>query len=519
MASGKIYLYPGDKLTKKIYAGLSNGEVEIKKAYSYPGNKLVYSSGHIVTYHIDTNNTITQEVDDGADCISNAPSATKSGWTFHGWREDATASSSVLPSKTCDADNIHLYAVFVQTITVTLYNNSASAAHQTGYKCYNNGNTANPSFAPVVATVSGWNIRGWSTSSGASAAITYNSGASFTTGSNITLYASWSRTVTVSYNGNGSTSGSTANSSGTAYRNYKGDITNTSITLRANGYARTNYVFTQWAMGSASGTKYNAGATVSLSANTTFYAYWVATSVINKTFSFTGTIQSYTAPAPGIYTLETWGAQGGYGWLSSDTGKGGYAKGNVILAANQVIYACVGGAGTFDHNSGNGGYNGGGEGYYSGGQVGGGGGATHFGKQNALLKDTSAGNLLIVAGGGGGSAIYGDWEALGYGGAGGGANGSNGTESTGSGEVGTGGSQSSGGWMGGSYGQGGSGTNNYDNYGPGGGGGYYGGGHGRHHAGSGGGSGYVGGCISGTASMSNGVQGGNGYAKITYVSA
>lgn len=283
----KIFLMTGDHDSGEIvnatydggilhYDAVSNlHEVEIKEAYSYPGNRNVYTSAHDVHYHIDQNNVQIIDVDDGEDCITAAPTATKSGWSLVGWRSDTVASGSVLPSKTSDDDSIHLYAVFKQTVTVTLYNNSATATTQKGSKYYNNGNIANPSFAPVVATVSGWNIRGWSTGSGASAAINYNSGASFTTGSNITLYASWSKTVTVSYNGNGATSGSTANSTGTAYRNYKGDVTNASITLRANGYARSGYNFTgKWALGSSGGTQYSVGASVALSSNTTFYACW-----------------------------------------------------------------------------------------------------------------------------------------------------------------------------------------------------------------------------------------------------
>ena len=506
--SGKTYLEIGGRQTKKIYLKTANGEVEIKKAYSYPGNQNVYSSGHIVVYHIDTNNVISQEVDDGADCISNAPSATKSGWAFHGWREDTTASSNVLPSKTCNADNIHLYAVFVQTITVTLYNNSATAALQTGYKCYNNGNTANPSFAPVVATVSGWNIRGWSTNSGSSATITYNSGASFTTGSNITLYASWSRTVTVSYNGNNATSGSTANSTGTAYRNYKGDVTNTSITLRANGYSRTNYIFSQWAMGSASGTRYNVGATVSLSASTTFYAYWVASSNVNKTFNYTGGVQSYTVAVAGVYKLEAYGARGGNvdidGWgVHLSGGGGGISSGNVRLNLGAVIYICAGGAGNYSGNEQvSGGYNGGGTG---GGSAWGlyaasGGGATHIATTNrGVLSNYNSyrSEVLLVAGGGGGALYQDQYTPPGE------------EERSTSRNGGPGNGTSN---LSGNFGYGG--TNE-----SGGGGGYYGGNAGHTGADSAGGSGYVGGCISGTTSMQTGGNSGHGYAKITFVSA
>ena len=446
--SGRTYLEVGSKRIKKIYSKTANGEVEIKKAYSYPGNRNVFSSGHVVFYHIDVNSVSEIEVDDGSDCIANAPSATKSGWTFHGWREDTVASSTTIQSRTCDSDDIHLYAVFKQTITL-------------------------------------------------------------------------------SYNGNSATSGSTANQTADRYYN-NGNSTNASFTLRANGYAKTNYSFAKWAQGSASGTQYSAGATVSLSANTTFYAYWVAT-ITN--YAYTGGMQSFTASVAGIYKLEVWGAQGGdsgiRGYMRGGGGAGGYSYGNVALANRQTIYICVGGQGSNGDISRAGGYNGGGDGgwvsdfpvYF-----GAGGGATHIGKTNALLKNTSSANVFIVAGGGGGGGCCYNYDTQpSYylnGGTGGGTSG--GDSPAYSGYAGKGGTQSAGGTGGlnGSYGQGGGNTG--DGYSAGGGGGYYGGGAGMgwnaNASGGGGGSGYIGG-VSAPKSMSNGQQNGNGYARVTFVSA
>ena len=89
---------------------------------------------------------------------------------------------------------------------------------------------------------------------------------------------------------------------------------------------------------------------------------------------------------------------------------------------------------------------------------------------------------------------------------------------------GNGGTQSTGGnGIGlGSFGQGGCmGFTNGDS-GSGGGGGWYGGGSSKHPtiSGGGGGSGHLGSnLISGTTGMTNGVRTGNGYARITFVSA
>ena len=85
----------------------------------------------------------------------------------------------------------------------------------------------------------------------------------------------YQKTVTLSYNGNGATGGSTASQSGTAYYNSGSNSTiNPSFTLRSNGFSRTNYKFVNWRLNSTSGTAYNAGASITLSSNSTMYASW-----------------------------------------------------------------------------------------------------------------------------------------------------------------------------------------------------------------------------------------------------
>ena len=71
-------------------------------------------------------------------------------------------------------------------------------------------------------------------------------------------------------------------------------------------------------------------------------------------FNYTGTIQEYTVPKTGIYSLETWGAQGGNASDGTNTARGGYgsyAYGEVLLQQGDKLYIGVGG----QH-----GYNGGG---------------------------------------------------------------------------------------------------------------------------------------------------------------
>lgn len=60
----------------------------------------------------------------------------------------------------------------------------------------------------------------------------------------------------------------------------------------------------------------------------------------SKTFNYTGSVQTFTAPEDGTYTLEVWGAEGG---TSGYGGKGGYAKGTIELKKGQVLKVYVGG--------------------------------------------------------------------------------------------------------------------------------------------------------------------------------
>ena len=270
---------------------------------------------------------------------------------------------------------------------------------------------------------------------------------------------------------------------------------------------------------------YSGGATLTKSLGGTWEAGKVYEYNINSSFSstqdfsYTGNVQSYTVPFTGTYKLEVWGAQGGY----YGGGYGGYSYGNIKLNQHTILYICVGGTGIVNVNGSQGsnplsaGYNGGGYG-----QVGGG-GATHIALTNkGVLKNyiSSQDEILIVAGGGGGMDCDADYSSSG--GTGGGLNGGDAVNNGSKG--GSGGTQMAGGsGIGsGSFGQGGDiGTTNGDSAG-GGGGGWYGGGSSTSPTigSGGGGSGHIGSTlISGTTGMQNGVRSGDGYARITFVSA
>ena len=237
------------------------------------------------------------------------------------------------------------------------------------------------------------------------------------------------------------------------------------------------------------------------SANDKYIGYNGNSSFTNsKTlYSYTGSIQTFTASRKGIYKLEAWGAQGGTNG-SYIGGYGGYAKGGISLDTNQKIYITVGSQGGSNSSITNvGGYGGGG---YSGNnnaaQSYGGGGASYVTTTNATLVSIGSSNLdkiLIVAGGGGGATS----GSTTRGGDGGGYIGNDGTSSSTTFNTSTyipkGGTQTGAGYAyQGTTRQGlfGTGiTSNTSGYGGGGGGGLWGGSNGHGTTGSGG-SGYIG---------------------------
>ena len=71
--------------------------------------------GYIVIY-VANGIQIKQRVKKNDDCILVAPSVSKVGNTFLGWREDTRPVAQVLPSKICDHKGIVLYAVWSRSI-------------------------------------------------------------------------------------------------------------------------------------------------------------------------------------------------------------------------------------------------------------------------------------------------------------------------------------------------------------------------------------------------------------------
>ena len=277
----------------------------------------------------------------------------RTGYTFKGWSTSSTATSatytnaqSVKNLTSTNGATVTLYAVWqVNTYTV-VYNANGGT-----------GTTANSSHTYGTAKAltnngysrTGYTFKGWSTSSTATSA-TYTNGQSVTNltatnGATVTLYAVWqAHTYTVVYNGNGATSGTTANSSHTY---------NTAKALTANGFTRTGYKFKGWSTSSTAttatytNTQSVSNLTSTNGATVTLYAVWecVVFYIQYNANGGAGTMANsmHEIADPGLISTCTFTKTGFvfYGWSTNQNATMGNYMNNteipVLAAAGETI--------------------------------------------------------------------------------------------------------------------------------------------------------------------------------------
>jgi len=195
---------------------------------------------------------------------------TRAGHTFAGWRSTATGVVQYTNQQSITVTaNRTLFAVWTpaQQFTVTFNANGGT------------GTMAAQTFQPGVAqtlrantfTRAGHTFAGWSTTAGGG--VQYTNQQNITVTANRTLFAVWTavaQTVTVTFNGNGHTSGSTA-----AQQFTSGVAQN----LNANGFNRTGHAFAGWSSTAAGAVQYTNGQSITVTASRTLYAVWTATNV------------------------------------------------------------------------------------------------------------------------------------------------------------------------------------------------------------------------------------------------
>lgn len=232
-----------------------------------------------VVYMVDSGQGYREEVQLGSTALlPTSFTPAKEGYSFIGWRKDNLPLNDVLTECTVGEEPIILYAVFRKGYK-TKFISYQRTEEKTGYEYYNNAQIDKPDLVcPTGSSYSGWTWRGWSPANNTSAdssVVTGNGGTIADVSEGSTFYGLYQQNITISFNGNGNTGGSTASITKTRYYNAYGNILNPTFTLPNCGFTRSYGTFQKWCQGSLSGTQYAAGATVTLSASTTYYVQWL----------------------------------------------------------------------------------------------------------------------------------------------------------------------------------------------------------------------------------------------------
>lgn len=236
--------------------------------------KWTAAGGKTITYNGNGNTGGTAPIDtpytSGATVtVLGAGSLAKTGHTFTGWNSKADSSGV----------NFAVAATFSIVKDTTLYAKWKINNYTVSFDA--NGGTGSPSVASVngnynssvtlasIGTLAktGYAFDGWNTATDGSGT-DYAAASSYTVpASNVTLYAKWTaNNYTVTFDGNGSTGGSTATQT-IAYT--------ASAALNANGYTKTGYSFDGWATTAGGSVAYADGATYTMGlGNVTLFAKW-----------------------------------------------------------------------------------------------------------------------------------------------------------------------------------------------------------------------------------------------------
>lgn len=200
---------------------------------------------------------------------------TRTGYTFQGWATSASGSVAYASGANYTSNaSVTLYAVW-KAITYTVkYNaNGGSGAPSSQTKTYGKTLTLSSTVPTRTSiedngTLTEYTFKGWATSS-TSTSVAYKAGASYTANAAITLYAVWSRTISVnlydvSYNTNG---GSDVIS--------QVKIKGKTLKLRSTVPVKNGYTFTGWGLSADSTTvSYSAGGNYTLDEDIVLYAIW-----------------------------------------------------------------------------------------------------------------------------------------------------------------------------------------------------------------------------------------------------
>ncbi len=210
--------------------------------------------------------------------LGNTGGLVKTGYSFSGWNTLANGSGTTYTQAqtfTMGAANVTLYAMWTANPTYTVtYNGNGNTGGSVPIDSYNylQEQTVSVRWNEGSLVKTGYSFSGWNTQANGTGT-TYTPWQTFTMGAgNVTLYAKWNATYTVTYDSNGSTGGSAPVDS-TAY------VQGQTVTVLGDtgSLLKTGYSFLGWnTQANGSGTTYTQAQTFTMgTANVTLYALWI----------------------------------------------------------------------------------------------------------------------------------------------------------------------------------------------------------------------------------------------------
>ena len=216
----------------------------------------------------------------------NATGISRTGYTFTGWNTEANGGGTAYQpgdNITVNSD-VTLYAQWtpLPTFSVT-YSPNGGTGGTTDADITSGTQYTVKSDTDVGVTRTGFTFASWNTAANGSGT-TYQAGNDLTVTGDVTLYAQWTPlpTFSVTYSPNGGTGGTT-----------DADITSgTQYTVKSDteaGVTRTGFTFTGWnTQSDGSGTSYQAGNDLTVTADVTLYAQWTPLPTFSVTYSPNG---------------------------------------------------------------------------------------------------------------------------------------------------------------------------------------------------------------------------------------
>ena len=290
-------------------------------------------------------------ITDTATVLGNTGTLVRTGYTFAGWNTAAGGGGTSYTGGDTFAivsSDVMLYAQWTNNDYTVTYNGNTNTggAVPTDGNAYHITDTVTVLGNTGTLTKTGYVFTGWNTAANGSG-ISYSGGGTFAMGgSNVTLFAQWAQTYTVTYDGNTNTGGSVPTDSG-EYEN--GDTV--TVIDNTGTLAKTGYTFAGWnTAANGSGTSRAPAATFAMGgSNVTLYAQWTPIDysvTYNGNTSTGGAVPTDATDYHITDTVTVLGNTGtlvktGYtfaGWNTASNGSGSsYSGGNTFAMGSSSV--------------------------------------------------------------------------------------------------------------------------------------------------------------------------------------